>query len=88
LKPKQLAPNVVLHEGDHIIAVVPQRAAGPGWANAPTWVYVKGADGSLREHCIQPEERSPALTCLYAIGEATCAALLRSVVVKRAKAAK
>lgn len=65
---------------EHIIAVVPQPAAGPGWANAPTWVYIEnGADGSRRCECIQPTERSAELHALYGVGATMHAALIRAV---------
>lgn len=71
--------HVLVGRGERVIAVVPQRAAGPGWANAPTWVYIATNDGRLREECIQPDERTPELHALYAAGEAMCNALLCAV---------
>lgn len=78
MKPKK----IILNPGERIIAVVPQQAAGPGWSNAPTWVYIATNDGRLREECIQPEERTPDLHTLYDIGEKVCAALIGAVPVK------
>ena len=76
---------VKLHPGERVIAVVPEHCSGPGWANAPTWVYVATNDGRLRFESIQPEERTPQLHALYHAGEAMCAALLGSVPQRRAK---
>ena len=45
----------------YIIAVSPEYASGPGWSNAPTWVYIVGDDDKLRHVCIQPDERTPEL---------------------------
>lgn len=75
-----------LSEYERIVAVVPQRAAGPGWANSPTWVHIVDySSGKHREECIQPDERSPALQHLYAAGEAMQSALLASVSTKKVK---
>lgn len=76
---------VKLHPGERVIAVVPERCSGPGWSNAPTWVYIASEDGKLRFECIQPEERTPQLHALYHAGEAMCAALLGSVPQRRGK---
>lgn len=75
MKPK----TITLEEGERIIAVVPELAVGPGWANAPTWVYIKRTDGTLREECIQPQERTPDLHVLWKLGLQMCDALLRSI---------
>lgn len=75
--------ELLVGHGERVIAVVPQRAAGPGWANAPTWVYIATNDGRLREECIQPEERTRDLHTLYAAGEAMCNALLAAVPTKK-----
>jgi hypothetical protein len=77
-KPKKIK----LERGERIIAVVPELAAGPGWSNAPTWVYIKRNDGTLREECIQPEERTPELHALFSPGCAMCGALLFAVPVR------
>lgn len=77
---------IELHDGERVVAVVPCRAAGPGWSNAPTWVHIVNyKTGTHREECIQPDERSPALQHLYAAGEAMQSALLASVSTKKAK---
>lgn len=81
MKPK----TIRLAPGERVIAVVPERCGGPGWANAPTWVYVASEDGRLRFESIQPEERTPQLHALYHAGEAMCAALLGSVPQRRVK---
>jgi hypothetical protein len=81
MKPK----TIKLAPGESIIAVVPDRCAGPGWANAPTWVYIKTNAGRLREECIQPEERTPELHTLHYAGFAMCSALLDAVPTKKVK---
>ena len=75
-----MKPKVIkLNYGERIIAVVPERCAGPGWSNAPTWVYIATNDGRLREECIQPEERTPELHTLFLVGKAICNALVAAV---------
>ena len=81
MKPK----TIRLHPGERVIAVVPERCSGPGWANSPTWVYVATNDGQLRQECIQPEERTPQLHALYHAGATMCASLLASVPQRRVK---
>lgn len=74
MRPKKIK----LEPGEYIIAVVPEKAAGPGWANSPTWVYIAG-NGKLRKECIQPNERTDALHALFNIGLAVCEALSEAV---------
>jgi len=81
MKPK----TIRLRPGERVIAVVPEHCAGPGWANAPTWVYVAANDGRLRQECIRPEERTQQLHALYHAGEAMCAALIGTVPQRRVR---
>jgi hypothetical protein len=61
--------KIVLKKGEYVVAVVPEIAAGPGWANSPTWVIIKDpTDNSYREECIQPEERTIELSILFKAG--------------------
>lgn len=77
---------IKLADRERIVAVVPQRAAGPGWSNAPTWVHIVNyGTGQHREECIQPEERSAALHYLYSAGEAMHSALIDSVRTKKTR---
>ncbi|QRD62613.1 hypothetical protein H8Z72_22935 (plasmid) [Xanthomonas citri pv. citri] len=77
---------IQLSEHERIVAVVPQRAAGPGWGNSPTWVHIVDyANNTHREECIQPEERTPELHALYAPAAAMTEALLAAVPVKKAR---
>ena len=76
--------TIKLYPGERIVAVVPEFAGGPGWANAPAWVYIAAGDG-LRSECIQPEERTPALHALFSAGEAMCQPLKGAVPTKRVK---
>lgn len=84
MKPK----TIILAEGERIIAIVPEYRAGPGWSNTPTWVYIDGRDGKLREECIQPDERTPALYTLFSLGASMHCALMDAVPVRIKKAAK
>lgn len=79
------AKTIKLKHGERILAVVPERCSGPGWHNAPTWVFIATNDGRLREECIQPNERTPELQALFHAGEAMCAALFGAVPVRREK---
>lgn len=36
---------------EKIVTAFAEYAAGPGWANRPLWVIVRGADQRLRMHC-------------------------------------
>lgn len=77
---------IKLADYERVVAVVPQRAGGPGWANAPTWVHIVNyRTGQHREECIQPEERSVALHHLYSAGAAMHAALIEAVQTKQAR---
>lgn len=85
MKPKEIK----LEQGERVIAIVPERAVGPGWGNAPVWVWIgDAATGKCRQECIQPEERTEAMHALYDIGEAVHCALVRAVPCKRIKEAK
>jgi hypothetical protein len=77
--------TIKLEFGERIVAVVPERCSGPGWGNAPTWVFIATNDGRLREECIQPDERTPELHALFSAGEAMCNALTAAVPVKKGK---
>jgi hypothetical protein len=72
--------TIQLNPDEHIIAVVPAFAAGPGWSNQPLWVYIEqSATKKLRTECIQPDEQTPEMRALFAPGAAMAAALVRSV---------
>ena len=81
MKPKAIK----LHHGERVVAVVPERCNGPGWSNAPVWVYISTNDGRLREECIQPNERTPEMHALFHAGEAMCMALMGAVPQRRIK---
>lgn len=80
------APSVIrLAPGERVIAVVPEYAAGPGWANAPAWVHIVTHDGMLRTECIQPDDRTARLHALYAVGAAMHHALIDAVPTKTSR---
>lgn len=60
-----------------IITAYAEPSAGPGWANQPIWVIVRGINGKIREECIQPVEQTVKMTTLYTI----CAAAHRAMTV-------
>lgn len=37
--------RLTLAADEQIVAVVPERAAGPGWSNTPVWVHIVGQSG-------------------------------------------
>ncbi len=80
-KPK----TVTLNHGERVVAVVPERCNGPGWSNAPTWVFIETPDGRMRQECIQPDERTPDLHTLFSAGEAMCNALAAAVPTRKTK---
>ena len=72
--------KIKLHKDEKIIAVVPQFASGPGWANRPLWVYIEQhATNKLRTECIQPEDQTPEMLALFSPGAAMAEALVQSV---------
>jgi len=68
---------------ERIVAVVPEKCYGPGWSNAPTWVYIQARDGTIRVECIQPDECTPELRALHEAGDALHRALVKAVPVER-----
>ena len=83
IKPKV---QIELKKHEHIIAVVPEYCAGPGWSNPVLWVHI--ADGNTRTYrteAIQPDERYRDQVVLFKAGEAMHQALIGSVVVKQEK---
>lgn len=81
MKPK----TIKLAYGERVIAAVPERCYGPGWTNAPVWVYIASNDGRLRQECIQPNERTPEMNALFGVGYEVCQSLLAAVPVRRIK---
>lgn len=59
-----------LTKGEGIVTAYAEAAGGPGWANTPVWVIVRGADGTLREECLQPNEQTPGMITLYVVSAA------------------
>lgn len=58
-----------LEQGEEIVCVYARRAGGPGWANRPIWVIVRGLDCKLREECLQPEDYGPDAHKAYCVAE-------------------
>ena len=83
LKPKV---QIKLKKHEHIIAVVPDYCAGPGWSNSVLCLHI--ADGNTRTYrteAIQQDERNRDQVVLFKAGEAIHQALVGSVVVKKEK---
>lgn len=68
-----------LGERDVIIGVRTDYASGPGWSNAPLWIYVQDGDQHIRQECLQPEEQPELTRRVYAALEALQNAVLRDV---------
>lgn len=85
-----LAPMQTIHPklGKHerIVCAYAQPASGPGWANAPLWLIVRGEDGRLREECLQPEQQGKEVEQLYAVSAALHYALLSALAIQYSKA--
>jgi len=64
---------------DRIVTAYAESAAGPGWANQPIWVIVRGRDGALREECIQPDEQTDWMYALYAVSAAAHGSMVKAV---------
>jgi hypothetical protein len=75
-------PQVQLSRGEHIVAVVPEYASGPGWTNWPLWVYIDNK-GKLRTECIQPRNQTHEQRLLFALGAQISRQLIASVEVRR-----
>lgn len=74
----------MIKKGDTIVTAYAERASGPGWANCPLWVIVKGSDGVLREECIQADQQTPDMAVLYNIAAEVHLALRRAVKLRTA----
>jgi hypothetical protein len=57
---------ITLQHNERLIAVVPEKAQGPGWSNTPLWVHIADySNNSHRVECIQPEDQTPAMRVLF-----------------------
>lgn len=69
----------LLREGEHLEAFRAEYVSGPGWSNAPLWVYIRSVDGSIRVECLQPSEQPGDVLLLYGIAAQVHAQLLRAI---------
>jgi hypothetical protein len=58
-----------LGERETIVSVVPESCSGPGWSNWIVNVYIRDADGRIREECLQQTELSDAMILVFHTGE-------------------
>jgi hypothetical protein len=79
VKPRAIA----LTRGERVLAVVPEYASGPGWANMPVWVHVGNIDGTYRSECLQPDEQSAEMLTLFRVGAHMQSALVGAVPIKQ-----
>lgn len=70
---------IKLKEHDHIVCAYAQRAAGPGWANAPLWVIIKDGNGNLRQECLQPEEQGERIIWMYDVAASIHSAMVAAL---------
>lgn len=82
-----MAKSIIkLCQYERILAVVPEPASGPGWANSPVWVYIEDSrHKNLRTECLQPDEQSPEMRALYPLGAMMHRQLLSSVSVRNVR---
>lgn len=64
-----------LKKGDYIVTAWAEYVGGPGWSNAPIWVIVKGADGVLRQECIQPNDQTEGMYYLFSASAAVSSSM-------------
>ncbi len=62
-----------------IVTAFAEYAAGPGWANRPLWVIVRGEDQRLREECIQPQDQTAEMHALFRVSNAAHEAMKSAV---------
>lgn len=75
-----MSKSIHLARGERVIAVVPEKCGGPGWRNAPVWVYITNSiTGESRDECLQPTEQTPEMLRLFDIGAAVHSALVDAV---------
>jgi len=64
---------------EKIVTAFAEYASGPGWANRPLWVIVRGADLRLREECIQPKTQTAEMKALFRVSNAAHEAMKSAV---------
>ena len=72
-KPKWLGKD------ETIVAVYPERAAGPGWGNRIFWCVVQDGNKKVRLEALQPEDWNPDLFLLFPILVAAHAELMKVI---------
>jgi len=71
--------KVMMGKKETIVTAFAEYSAGPGWANRPLWVIVRGADQNLREECIQPEDQTADMRALFHVSNAAHVAMTGAV---------
>jgi hypothetical protein len=69
----------MIGKNETIVTAFAEYAAGPGWANRPLWVIVRGTDHKLREECIQPEDQTADMHALFRVSNAAHMAMTGAV---------
>lgn len=76
--------TIKLNPHEHIFAVVPKHASGPGWSNQVVYVGIEDtATGITRWESLQPKEQTVAMQILFDIGASVAVALLAAVPTER-----
>lgn len=81
---------IKLEPGEHIAAVVPEYASGPGWSNQLAWVHIhNNGTRTFRTEAIQilDGEGTDRLMALFRPGAAMVEALIDAVPTKKARPA-
>ncbi len=68
-----------IKHGERVVTAYAEHVNGPGWANNPLWVIIRGTDGKLREECLQPEEQTLEILTLFDVSAELNKALVNAV---------
>jgi len=71
--------NWRLEDGEHLVAAWGEKPSGPGWSNSLVCCLIKGADGKLREECLQKDEQTAQMLDLFPYSALAAADMTRAV---------
>ena len=81
-----MSKAIKLNRNERVVAVVPEKAHGPGWSNWLVWVFID--DGStIRRESLQRDEMSMPLYVLFGVGCEVNESLMAAVSVEVVKLA-
>ena len=62
-----MSKTIKLNRNERVVAIVPEKASGPGWSNWLVWVFID--DGTtIRRESLQQDEMSMPLHVLFGVG--------------------